>query len=192
MPSTQPGSLEIVGNRLLLNGLLSGQYKRYVLSLGLRGDERVLDFGSGSGAAAKHLALLLERGGGALTCVDISPRWLAEVRKVLRRYPNVDYRLGRIDELDLPDASEDVIFIHWALHDVPAEDRPSYLRAFARLLRPEGRIFIREPSEKNREKGLSWEEMRSGMADVGLREVNHADDRFFLSGPMVRGVFERP
>jgi ubiquinone/menaquinone biosynthesis C-methylase UbiE len=192
MPSTEPGPLEIAGNRLLLNGLLSSQYKRYVRSLGLGGGERVLDLGSGSGAAAKHLAPLLQRGGGTLTCVDISPRWLAQVRRTLRRYPNVEYRLGRVDEMDLPDASEDVIFIHWALHDVPAEDRPSYVSTLARLLRPGGRVFIREPSEENREKGLSWEEIRSGMEGVGLRQVSQRDDGFFLVGPMVRGVFEKP
>jgi ubiquinone/menaquinone biosynthesis C-methylase UbiE len=192
MPSTEPGRLEIAGNRLLLNGLLSGRYGAYVHSMGLRGDERVLDFGSGSGAAAKHLAQLLERGGGTLTCVDISARWLGQVRRTLRRHPNVEYQLGRIDELGLPDASQDVILIHWALHDVPAADRPSYLRAFARVLCAGGRIFIREPSEANREKGLSWEEIRSGMEGVGLRQVSQGDDRFFLVGPMVRGVFEKP
>jgi ubiquinone/menaquinone biosynthesis C-methylase UbiE len=192
MPFKEPGRLEIASNRLLLNGLLSGQYRDYVRSMHLRGDERVLDFGSGSGAAAKHLAPLLQRGGGTLTCVDISSRWLDQLRKTLKSYPNVEYRLGRIDEFDLPDASEDVILIHWALHDVPDMDRPSYLRTFARLLRPGGRIFIREPAEENREKGLSWDEIRAGMEGVGLRQVSQGDDRFFLVGPMVRGVFEKP
>jgi ubiquinone/menaquinone biosynthesis C-methylase UbiE len=188
----EPRRLEIVVNRPLLNGLLSGWYREYVRSMSLRGDERVLDFGSGSGAAAKHLAPLLEVGGGTLTCVDISPGWLGSLRATLRRYTNIEYRLGRIDELGLPDASEDAILVHWALHDVPAEDRPSCLRTFARVLRPGGRLFIREPSPDNREKGLSWEEIRDGMEEAGLRQLSAGGDKMLFVGPMVRGVFAKP
>jgi SAM-dependent methyltransferase len=69
-----PGGMEIFTTRLMLHGLLSGSYRRFVDGMGLRGDERVLDFGAGSGAAAGHLAKRLQAG-GHLTCVDISPGW---------------------------------------------------------------------------------------------------------------------
>ena len=64
--------------------------------MGLRGDERVLDYGSGSGAAARHLAKRLQAGGGRLTCMDVSARWQAVIRKVLRGYPDVEFRLGDV------------------------------------------------------------------------------------------------
>ena len=114
--------------------------------MGLRGDERVLDYGSGSGAAARHLARLLEAGGGHLTCMDVSARWQAVLRKVLRAYPDVEYLLGDVRAMGLPAARFDVVLVHWMLHDVPPRDRPAIVAELARLLRPGGRLFLREPT----------------------------------------------
>ena len=55
-PPPEPGRAEAFAARLFTNLLLSPLYRRYVDEMGLRGDERVLDYGSGSGAAARHLA----------------------------------------------------------------------------------------------------------------------------------------
>ena len=48
----EPGRLEAAWQRLVANRVLSPLYRRYVEEMGLRGDERVLDYGSGAGAAA--------------------------------------------------------------------------------------------------------------------------------------------
>ena len=118
--------------------LLSPLYRRYVDEMGLRGDERVLDYGSGSGAAARHLARRLRAGGGQLTCMDVSARWQKVVRRVLRAYPDVEFRLGDVRTMGLPGASFDVVLVHWMLHDVAPWDRPSIVAELARLLRPGG------------------------------------------------------
>lgn len=133
-------------HRVALNGLASRSYRGLVQSIGLRGDERVLDFGSGSGAAARHIAPLLQAKGGRLTCVDISPAWLAEVKKALRAYSNVEYRLGHLWDLDLPPASFDVVLVNYVLHDIPRAERARIVAELAHVLRPEGRLISGEPT----------------------------------------------
>ena len=145
----EPGRAEALAARLFTNRLLSPLYRRYVDQMGLRGDERVLDYGSGSGAAARHLAKLLGAGGGHLTCMDVSARWQAVLRKALRAYPDVEYRLGDVRTMGLPAASFDVVLVHWMLHDVPPWDRPAIVAELARLLRPGGRLFCASPPARS-------------------------------------------
>ena len=145
----EPGRVEVLAAPLFTNVLLSPLYRRYVDQMGLRGDERVLDYGSGSGAAARHLAKRLRAGGGRLTCMDVSARWQKVLRRVLRAYPDVEFRLGDVRTMGLPEASFDVVLVHWMLHDVPPRDRPAIVAELARLLRPGGgcsRASPRAPS----------------------------------------------
>jgi ubiquinone/menaquinone biosynthesis C-methylase UbiE len=183
-----PGGMEIFTTRLMLHGLLSGSYRRFVDAMGLRGDERVLDFGAGSGAAARHLAKRLQTG-GHLTCVDVSPVWQREARKSLRAYANVDYALGDIRELELSPGSYDVVVMHWMLHDVPAADRRPVLAALARLLRPGGRVYTREPSRK--EEGIEVTVLRNLLGGAGLSELRGTSSSSFWMGPHYAGVWEK-
>ncbi len=56
-------------------------WKNYVKSLNLSGTEKILEYGSGSGALSRHIAPILLKGGGHLTCVDISQKWMGEIQK---------------------------------------------------------------------------------------------------------------
>ena len=69
-------------------------YSKYVDWMSLQGHERVLDFGSGAGTPARLVARKLLKGGGQVTCVDVSQVWLKTARKRLARYPNVAFKLG--------------------------------------------------------------------------------------------------
>ncbi len=175
--------------RLMLHWLLGGTYRRFVDSMGLRGDERVLDFGSGSGAAARHIAKRLQAGGGRLTCVDISPSWQRALHKTLRRYQNVEYALGDMRELGLPEGGFDVVLVHWMLHDVPGADRPSVLAVLASLLRPGGRLFIREPARPS--EGIATAAVRSLLGAAGLRELRGTEGSAFFLGLNYSGVWQR-
>lgn len=183
-----PGAMEVFMNRVMLHGLLGGGYRRFVDSMGLRGDERVLDFGSGSGAAARHLAKRLQAG-GRLTCADISPVWQREVRRTLRGYTNVEFALGDIRELGLPEAGFDVVVMHWMFHDVPVADRRDILTELVRLLRPGGRLYTREPTRKD--EGIEATTLRGLLGGAGLHELRGTQSSSFFLGPYYAGVWER-
>lgn len=62
----EPPALEIWLTRTLGATVLSPYYRGFVRRLGLRGDERVIDYGSGSGVLSRHIAARLEESGGRL------------------------------------------------------------------------------------------------------------------------------
>ena len=186
----EPSAAEILGTRALMNGVLSPLYRRYVDEMGLRGDERVLDYGSGSGAVARHLAKRLQAGGGSLDCVDVSVRWQRLLLKTLSGYPNVELRLGDVRAMDLPEGSYDVVVVHWMLHDVAPFDRSSILAELARLLRPGGRMFVREPTAAKH--GLPAAQVRALLAAAGLTETLATEGKALVLGEHYRAVWTNP
>jgi ubiquinone/menaquinone biosynthesis C-methylase UbiE len=174
---------EIVGNIISL-------YKGYVRSLGLTGTETVLEFGSGTGGASRHLAKALRRGGGHLICVDTSNALTRIARKRLRTYPNIEFKIGDIRRLDVEDSSCDGIFIHFALHDVDEDQRRDVVDALVRKLKPDGKVFIREPIKQGH--GMPVEAIRTLMSDADLEEQTFKLGKSLIVGPMYTAVFARP
>ena len=84
------------------NRLFGFIYTRYIKSLKLKGNENLLDFGSGSGAGSKHLAKILQNKGGYLTCIDTSRYWTARAQKRMRKYNNVDFFTLQLADLNFP------------------------------------------------------------------------------------------
>ncbi|HEX5589757.1 MAG TPA: methyltransferase domain-containing protein, partial [Candidatus Limnocylindrales bacterium] len=105
--------------------------------LPLRGDERVLDAGCGSGRVTEALAERLPR--GRVVALDASPAMLDEARRRLARFGDriefVHADLGRpIPILDPVDAILSTATFHW----VP--DHDALFRNLAAVLRPGGRL----------------------------------------------------
>jgi ubiquinone/menaquinone biosynthesis C-methylase UbiE len=169
LSSYEPPVLEVRLTLALGLTVLSPYYRGFVKSLNLRGDERVLDFGSGSGICSRHTAAHL-RHGGHLACVDVSRGWMDVIRRILRRYDNVSYHPGRITQLDLPESTFDLVVIHFVLHDIPAAERPAVTIALARKLKPGGRLVLREPQGE----GLTPEEINQLMGSAGLHPSSTA------------------
>lgn len=181
----EPSSLE-VWLAIAVGRLFGGFYRTAVESLDLKGNERVLDFGSGAGTPARLMAPKLLKGGGHLTCVDVSQVWLETAQKRLRGVPNVTFHLGEISELDIPDASHDVVFIHFVIHDIPASQRPRIVKHLARKLAAGGRLFIREPLNV-----IAQDEICSLMEQSGLGKIDSSLSRAPLMGPIFEGLFAR-
>jgi cyclopropane fatty-acyl-phospholipid synthase-like methyltransferase len=91
----EPPALEIGLTLGLGLTILNPYYWLFARNLNLAGDERVLDFGSGSGICTRHIAVRLQKD-GYLDCVDISRSWMHVISSTLRRFNNVGYHL-RID-----------------------------------------------------------------------------------------------
>lgn len=131
------------GKRRLWRGLLA--------DLDLRGDERVLDVGTGSGQQLAAVAGRLT-GGGHATGVDIWRAWdhsgNSEDRAVANmRAEGVADRTtlvtGDMRDLPFPDGRFDVVISTLAVHNLPdPADRAAALREMARVLRPDGRLTL--------------------------------------------------
>jgi ubiquinone/menaquinone biosynthesis C-methylase UbiE len=186
----EPSRLEVVLQCAVNNHVLSPLYRRFVDQMRLGGDERVLDYGSGGGAAARHLAKRLTAGGGQLTCMDVSARWQAALRAVLRDYPEVEYRQGDVREMRLPGASYDVVLVHWMLHDVPPCDRASIVAELTRLMRPGARLFSREPTSVKH--GMPAEQLCELFAGAGLSETLATEGKAPVLGEHYRSVWTKP
>jgi ubiquinone/menaquinone biosynthesis C-methylase UbiE len=160
----------------MLKSLLGGPllYNRYMKSFGLKGNEKVLDFGCGGGTASQCLIKFLNKN-GHLTCVDTSSFWIKKAARRLKKYPNVECKSGDIRKLDIPDSSFDVISTIHVVHDIEPAQRQDIINTLSRKLKTGGSIFIRERIEKSH--GMSVEEIRTLFSSAGLKEVEHKQDK---------------
>lgn len=181
----EPGILEIFMT-VILGTLLGGTYREYADRLSLKGSESVLDFGAGSGNLARFIAPRLIHCGGRLTWVDISKKWMDVARWSLGKYPNVDFKLGDIARLDIPDESCDVIVIHFVLHDIDAANRPRITRNLVLKLKEDGTLFIREPM-----RFISQDEISQLMRQNGLEEIESQVGEIKSQGHVYEGVFRK-
>ena len=181
----KPSFMEIIGESLE-NRIASPLFKAHVQLIGLNGNERVLDFGCGGGKCARHIVKMLSKG-GFLTCIDTSQFWLSRAQKRMKKYANVEFKLGEIQKLDIEDKSYDIIFVHFVLHDIERDLRQITVNALAKKLKPDGVLFIIEPTKECH--GISAQEIQDFMTDAGLREKAHKMLKSIITGLMYQGSF---
>jgi arsenite methyltransferase len=107
----------------------------------LRPGETVLDLGSGGGFDC-FLAARRVGPEGRVIGVDMTPEMLARARANAEAsgLANVEFRLGEIEHLPLPDASVDVVISNCVVNLSP--DKPAVWGEVWRILRPGGRVAI--------------------------------------------------
>lgn len=105
----------------------------------LKKGEIVLDLGSGAGLDA-FLAAKKVGPSGRVIGVDMTPEMVEKARANSEGYSNVEFRLGEIEHLPLPDGSVDVIISNCVINLSP-DKQQAYSEAY-RVLRPGGRMLI--------------------------------------------------
>jgi ubiquinone/menaquinone biosynthesis C-methylase UbiE len=152
----------------------------------LRAGEIVLDLGSGAGIDA--LLAAREVGpGGQVIGVDMTTDMITKARAnaVKTGATNVEFRLGEIEHLPLPDGSVDVIISNCVINLSP--DKPQVMREAFRVLKPGGRFVVSDvvsnqplPAAMRDDEALvcgcignavTAEEMRNGLRDAGFTAV---------------------
>lgn len=139
---------------------------------------RVADLGAGEGVLAQLMAQRAEH----VYCIDNSPR-MVEVGSELARkngIDNLEYKLGHLEDVPLPEASVDLAFLSQALHHA---DKPERAIAEAnRILAPGGLLAILDLKEHSFEKarelyadrwlGFSENQLYRWLKDCGFEEVS--------------------
>ena len=164
-----------------LKGLLGSSlfYEPYFKTFGLKGSERVLDFGCGGGLGSRCLAGLLSDG-GRLTCVDVSGHWIAKARKRLKKYANIELKLGDIRQMDIPDSSFDIISAMYVMHDITSGERQDIVKTLSQKLTKGGLFFIKEPVKKSH--GMPAAEIRTLFSNAGLQEIEQVETKSEYTG----------
>ncbi|MCL4219787.1 MAG: arsenite methyltransferase [Phycisphaerales bacterium] len=107
--------------------------------------EIVLDLGSGGGFDCFIAGPKVGPAGRAIG-VDMTPEMIAKARANIASYrrqsglDNVEFRLGEIEHLPVPDASIDVVISNCVINLSP--DKPQVWREIARVLKPGGRVAV--------------------------------------------------
>jgi SAM-dependent methyltransferase len=101
---------------------------------------RIVDVGCGDGGLVRALA----RRGGELTGIEIDARALAPALAAPAA-ADERYLEGRAEALPLPDGSVDMVVFFNSLHHVPTGLLDAALGEAARVLVPDGILFVLEP-----------------------------------------------
>jgi arsenite methyltransferase len=153
---------------------------------GLRPSETVLDLGSGAGFDA-FLAAKKVGDTGKVIGVDMTPEMVEKARSNAEglKISNVEFRLGKIEELPVEDKSVDVVISNCVINLSP--DKSSVFKEMYRILKPNGRICISDiiaskeipPEIKNNPDtytgcvsgAISRNEVKRMLADAGFEEI---------------------
>jgi ubiquinone/menaquinone biosynthesis C-methylase UbiE/biotin operon repressor len=137
----------------------------------------IADLGSGDGS----YALLLSQNAVRVIGVDSSEKMLDVAREQAQRatVPNVEFRLGEMEDVPIDNASVDLVFFSQSLHHAAHPERA--IREAARILRSGGRVVILDLAKHR------FEEARDLYADEWLG-FSEAEIEAMLTAASFTGV----
>lgn len=169
------------------------QPERVMRTLAFRPGERVADVGAGSGYFARRIARAVGAE-GVVHAIDLDAELLAwlEARAKEEGLANLETRLVKKDDPEIPPGSVDTILMVDTLHYMPAAERGAYAKKLRAALAPKGRVVVidfRPKTPEERPWGpppsqkMAREEVDRAMAEAGLVPVRVHDwltEQFFV------------
>jgi ArsR family transcriptional regulator len=129
----------------------------------------VLDIASGDGVLAELLAPLARR----ITCLDISQRVVEAGKRRLKDFNNVEFRIGDMHDLPLPDETFDTVLLMHAL--TYTRDPGSVLAEAARVMKSGGKLLaVTLHRHRHRKVVKPYNHLNLGFTPGELEEVAKA------------------
>jgi arsenite methyltransferase len=146
-------------------------------ALDLQPGMAVADLGSGSGYFTRRFVKAVTDT-GIVYAIDVEPEMLTYVKESLLRLGlphRVEFVIAKPDQVPLPPASVDLIFVCNTLHHL--DNRAQYFRTVSSALKPGGRIAIIDfyPDERSGELGFPKRHLVS--RDTAVTEMTAAGYR---------------
>ena len=128
-------------------GELHEIFLRALGAAGLKGGERVADYGCGRGELVYHSA----RMGCRVTGMDVSDAALQMVRETIRSLPDeakqrIELKAASVEKIELAEGAYDVIFMIDVFEHLYDEELDILLPQFHRALKTGGRLVIQTPN----------------------------------------------
>jgi ubiquinone/menaquinone biosynthesis C-methylase UbiE len=168
-----------------------GRYRqRAIQLLGLRGRERVLDVGCGTGVLTRQIARLLTAPEACAVGIDAAPKMIDVARRHAAGLPHLRFDVGVAEALAYEDASFDCAVSTFFFHHIDAELKRASLAELHRVLKPGGSLVVVDVDVPSNAFGklCAWSgywlfkqeeireniegELRRALADVPFREVS--------------------
>jgi len=160
----------------------------------LKAGETVLDLGSGAGFDCFLAAHAVGKEGKVIG-VDMTPEMVEKARDNARKgnYKNVEFRLGEIENIPVPDSSVDCVISNCVINLAP--DKGRVFKETYRVLKPGGRLMVSDIVVTQElpdiiksslaayigciAGALMKEEYLQTMRDAGFHEVRVVDEQSF-------------
>jgi len=180
--------IEMYLHTLMGATIAKGFYKNYVDNLDILNSKNILEFGSGAGCITKNLLKRIDNN-TKLSCIDIDNEAIDLAKNRFKNYNNLTFYIGDIRKLDIEKKSFDTIIIHYMLHDVNEKDRTSIIEVLHSLLSENGKLYIREPI--NKDHGIPAIKIRQLMNNCNYIELEGKIEKRFIGGVMFSAIFEK-
>jgi ubiquinone/menaquinone biosynthesis C-methylase UbiE len=138
-------------------------------------ENTVLDVGAGTGFLTEGAAKIARK----VIALDFSEAMMSEARAKLGR-SNVEFRIGNVEQIPLPNASVDAVIGNMVLHHCPSPE--AAVREIARVLVSGGRLVLSDLQEHGYESlrkehadlwmGFRMDYVRMTLQKVGLEDVS--------------------
>jgi ubiquinone/menaquinone biosynthesis C-methylase UbiE len=159
-----------------------------VTALELQPGSVIADLGAGSGPFESAFAKAVGPS-GKVYAVEVDKAFLTYIESKARAagITNVRTVLGEFTDPKLPASDVDVAFLHDVLHHI--QDRPGYLKAVVKYLKPSARIVIidynpaRSPHSADPALQVSKEQAAAWLSALGftpVKDVPLAPDKWFV------------
>jgi ubiquinone/menaquinone biosynthesis C-methylase UbiE len=123
---------------------LERRYHRIVIQLlALRGDERILDIGCGTGTLTRDTAAALtDKKKSLCTGLDAAEKMIEVARRKAAGIPNIHFDAAIAEHLPYENATFDAAVSTFFFHHIHFELKKKVLAETARILRPGGRFIV--------------------------------------------------